>query len=151
VSIVRKKVLFVSIDNSLRSQMAEAWMNHLFRDRFDARSAGLSPASSVSPYAVKVMKEIGIEISHKKPRSVFDVYKSGESFSYIITVCDQSSAEKCPVFLGLVRQIHWDFPSPAAFSGSEDEIMDKIRMIRDSIRDKITAWCREISEADDFL
>jgi arsenate reductase (thioredoxin) len=145
----KKKILFISIDNSTRSQMAEAWMNHLYGNKFDARSAGLSPAVNVNPHAVKVMKEKGIDISHKKPRSAFDVYKSGESFSYIITVCDQSSAERCPVFLGLIKQIHWDFPNTSSFPGLEEEIIDKLRSIRDSIHDQIISWCDEISEEDE--
>jgi arsenate reductase (thioredoxin) len=148
---VKIKVLFISVDNSTRSQIAAAWMNHLFGNRFDASSAGLSPAASINPLAVKVMKEKGIDISHTKPRGAFDVYKSGESVSYIITVCDNSSAEKCPVFLGLIKQIHWDFPNPAFFDGHEEEIVDKLRLIRDSIHDQITSWCNEILEADELL
>jgi arsenate reductase (thioredoxin) len=104
------KILFVSYDNGVRSQMAEAWVNHLYGDRFDAHSAGISPARTVNPLAVKVMEERGIDLSGKKTRSVFDIYKSGASFTYIITVCDQANAEKCPVFLGLMKQFHWDFP-----------------------------------------
>jgi arsenate reductase len=90
------------------------------------------------------MKEKGIDISHKKPRSAFEVYKSREPVSYIITVCDKSSAERCPVFLGLVRQIHWDFPNPASFDGNEEELVDRLRSIRDSIRDQVASWCDEI-------
>ena len=146
-----KKVLFISIDNSTRSQIAEAWMNHLYGNRFKAYSAGLSPAKAISPLAVKVMKEKGIDISHKRPRSAFDVYKSGDSFSYIITVCDKSSAERCPVFLGLIKQVHWDFSNPSSFSGAEEEIVDKLRLIRDSIHDQIISWCDEISEEDELL
>jgi len=137
------KILFVSYDNGVRSQMAEAWVNHLYGDKFDAHSAGISPAKSVNPLAVKVMEERGIDISMKKTRSVFDIYKSSASFSYIITVCDQANAEKCPVFLGLVKQFHWDFPNVSIMDGPEAEIIDKLRSICDSIRERIVSWCDE--------
>lgn len=144
-----KKVLFVCVHNAARSQMAEAWMNHLCGDAFHAQSAGITPGASVNPLAVKVMQEAGIDISGRKPRSVFDVYKSGEVISYIITVCDQASAEQCPVFLGLIRQLHWSFPDPSSLSGTDEEKLHAIRAIRDSLRDRITSWCREMSAAEE--
>ena len=146
-----RKVLFVCVHNSGRSQMAEAWLNHLCSERFLAESAGITPAAAVNPHVVKVMQELEIDISGKIPRSVFDVYKSGEMFSYIITVCDQASAEQCPVFLGLIKQLHWSFPDPSKITGTEDEILAEIRRIRDSIRDKILSWCGEVPEAEDPL
>jgi arsenate reductase (thioredoxin) len=146
-----RKVLFVCVHNSGRSQMAEAWLNHLCNERFLAESAGITPARSVNPQVVKVMQESDIDISGKIPRSVFDVYKSGEMFSYIITVCDQASAEQCPVFLGLIKQLHWSFPDPSKITGTEDEILEGVRWIRDSIRDKILSWCGEVTEAEDPL
>lgn len=144
-----RKVLFVCVHNSGRSQMAEAWLNHLCNERFLAESAGITPARAVNPQVVKVMQESDIDISGKIPRSVFDVYKSGEMFSYIITVCDQASAEQCPVFLGLIKQLHWSFPDPSKITGTEDEILEEVRRIRDSIRDKILSWCGEVTEAED--
>ena len=98
----KQRVLFVCIHNSARSQMAEAWMNHLCGDRYEAQSAGLEPGA-LNPLAVAVMKEVGIDISGKTTRSVFDVYKSGALFSYVITVCDESAAEACPIFPGPTR------------------------------------------------
>ena len=146
-----RKVLFVGVQNSGRSQMAEAWMNHLCSERFLAQSAGITPARVINPQVVKVMQESDLDISGKIPRSVFDVYKSGEMFSYIITVCDQASAEQCPVFLGLIKQLHWSFPEPSGITGTEEEILKGIRRIRDSIRDKILSWCGEVTEAEDLL
>ncbi|MGD0821612.1 MAG: arsenate reductase ArsC [Desulfomonilia bacterium] len=146
-----RKVLFVCVHNSGRSQMAEAWLNHLCNERFLAESAGITPARAVNPQVVKVMQESDIDISGKIPRSVFDVYKSGEMFSYIVTVCDQASAEQCPVFLGLIKQLHWSFPDPSKITGTEDEILEGVRRIRDSIRDKILSWCGEVTEAEDPL
>lgn len=144
-----RKVLFVCGHNSGRSQMAQAWMNHLCPERFYAQSAGINPAASLNELVVEVMHEEGIDISRNRPRSVFDVYKSGETFSYIITVCDQASAEKCPVFLGLIRQMHWSFPDPSALAGTRDEKVEQTRQIRDSIREKVLAWCSQMSGAEE--
>lgn len=144
-----RKVLFVCGHNSGRSQMAQAWMNHLCPERFYAQSAGINPAASLNELVVEVMHEEGIDISRNRPRSVFDVYKSGETFSYIITVCDQASAEKCPVFLGLIRQMHWSFPDPSALAGTRDEKLEQTRRIRDSIREKVLAWCSQMSGAEE--
>jgi arsenate reductase len=145
-----RKVLFVCVHNSGRSQMAQGFMNHLCGDRFLAESAGITPAVAVTPHVVKVMQEAGIDISANKPKSVFDVYKTGEVFSYIITVCDQTSAEQCPVFLGLIKQIHWSFPDPSKLTGSEDDQIKQLRQISDSIRDKILAWCSELAESEEI-
>src|SRR5437764_6543439 len=93
------KVLFICIHNSARSQMAEAWLNHICGEFFEAQSAGLEPGT-LNPVAVQVMQEAGIDISHKKTQAVFDVFKSGQLFRYVITVCDESSAKKCPIFPG---------------------------------------------------
>jgi arsenate reductase len=146
-----RKVLFVCVHNSGRSQMAQGWMNHLCGNRFLAESAGITPANTVRPQVVEVMQEAGIDISDNKPRSVFDVYKTGEVFSYIITVCDQASAEQCPVFLGLIKQIHWSFPDPSKLTGTEDEKIEQLRHIRDSIRDKILSWCGEVAQSEETL
>ncbi|HQI80532.1 MAG TPA: arsenate reductase ArsC [Deltaproteobacteria bacterium] len=138
------KVLFVCGHNSARSQMAQAWLNHVCPSLFEAQSAGICPSDAVNPLAVEAMREVGIDISASRPRSVYDVYKSGEVYSHIITVCDRAAAEKCPVFLGLVRQIHWSFPDPAALTGTREEVMEGVRAIRDAIRDRIVSWCEEI-------
>lgn len=129
--------------------MAQAWLNHVCPDHFEAQSAGIAPASRVNPLVVKAMQEVGIDISGNRPRSVYDVYKSREVFSYIITVCDKASAEKCPVFLGLIRQIHWSFPDPAASGATEDEALAGVRSIRDAIRGTVSSWCEEVSSGRD--
>jgi arsenate reductase len=137
-----KKVLFVCIHNSARSQMAEAWMNHLCGERYEAESAGLEPGT-LNPLAVAVMKEVGIDISHKSTRSVFDVLKAGTPFSHVITVCDESAAEACPVFPGLAKHLHMGFMDPSKLEGTEEERLRQIRVIRDSIRKAIEAFCRQ--------
>ncbi len=136
----REKVLFVCVHNSARSQMAEAWMNHLCGNQFVAKSAGLEPGS-LNPLAVTVMKEVGIDISGKATRSVFDVYKSGELFSYVITVCDESAAEGCPIFLGPAKRLHWSFTDPSTLRGTEQEKLAIVREIRDAIRKAVEGFC----------
>ncbi|MBN1614652.1 MAG: arsenate reductase ArsC, partial [Deltaproteobacteria bacterium] len=113
----KKKVLFVCVHNSARSQMAEAWLNHSCGDLFEAKSAGLE-AGTLNPFAVEAMKEAGIDISHNETKAVFDLIKSGELFSYVITVCDETSAEKCPVFPGITKRLHWSFADPSSLSGT---------------------------------
>jgi arsenate reductase (thioredoxin) len=138
----KKKVLFVCIHNSARSQMAEAWMNRLCGDRFEAESAGLEPGT-LSPLAVTVMKEVGIDISGKATRSVFDVLKAGTPFSHVITVCDESAAEACPVFPGSAKHLHMGFTDPSRLEGTDKEKLAQVRVIRDSIRDAVEAFCRQ--------
>jgi arsenate reductase (thioredoxin) len=140
--MMKKKVLFVCIHNSARSQMAEAWLNHLCGENFAAESAGLEPGK-LNPLAVAVMREVGIDISDKKTRAISDVLKSGQSFSYVVTVCDETNAERCPIFPGVTTRLHWGFPDPAAVTGTDEERLVKVRAIRDAIRAKIEAWCTE--------
>ena len=101
----RKKVLFICSHNSARSQMAEALFNDICREPFEAHSAGLEPGN-LNPIVVEAMREIGIDISRNRAKSIFDTYKSGKSFAYVITVCDQSSAERCPIFPGITTRLH---------------------------------------------
>lgn len=135
----KKKVLFVCVHNSARSQMAEAWLNFLHGDLFESKSAGLEPGD-LNPLAVKAMQEVGIDISNNRTKSVFDILKSGELFSWVITVCDESSAERCPVFPGFAKQLHWSFSDPSSLDGSPEENMKAIRKIRDDIRNAVRQW-----------
>jgi arsenate reductase len=135
----KEKVLFVCIHNSARSQMAEAWLNHLYGVRFEAHSAGLE-AGTLNSLAVAAMKEVGIDISHKKTQTVFSLFHKGELFSYVITVCDETSAEQCPVFPGATKRLHWSFPDPAALVGTDEEKLSAIRSIRDNIRHTVVDW-----------
>jgi arsenate reductase len=146
---MKQKVLFICIHNSARSQMAEAFLNGICDDYFEAHSAGLEPGT-LSPLAVEAMREIGIDISRKQTQSVFDVFKSGELFAYVITVCDESSAQRCPIFAGVTKRLHWSFPDPAELTGTHDERLAGTRKIRDQIRAQIEMWCDEMCavEAD---
>jgi arsenate reductase len=144
---MKQKVLFICVHNSARSQMAEAFLNLACPDYFEAHSAGLEPGT-LNPLAVEAMKEIGIDISGKKPQGVFDVFKSGQRFSYVITVCDESEAEGCPIFPGVTRRLHWSFADPAALTGSREERLEGTRQIRDQVRARIEMWCDEMCAVD---
>jgi len=135
----RARVLFLCVHNSARSQIAEAFANARFSDRLIAESAGLE-AGSLNPFAVEAMHERGIDISQKQTRRVFDLYTAGELFDYVITVCDESNAERCPIFPGVTQRMHWSFPDPGALVGSHDERLAATREIRDAIEARVTAW-----------
>jgi arsenate reductase (thioredoxin) len=140
---MKDKVLFVCIHNSARSQMAEAFLNRLCPDDFEARSAGLEPGR-LNPLAVAVMAEVGIDISRKGTQGISDVIASGEKFAYVVTVCDEASAERCPYFPRGGTRLHWGFTDPSSIKGSDDEKLVKVRAIRDEIRGKVESWCREV-------
>ena len=127
--------------------MAEAWFNSICGEFFEAQSAGLEPGT-LNPLAVEVMREAGIDISRNKTQAVFDVFKSGQLFSYVVTVCDESSAEKCPIFTGPTKRLHWSFADPSQVTGTHKEKLERVREIRDEIREKIEAWCAEVCAAE---
>ncbi|HHP7236775.1 MAG TPA: arsenate reductase ArsC [Desulfobacterales bacterium] len=129
----KTKVLFICRHNSGRSQIAEAYLRRYFADDFEIESAGLAPAESVNPLVVKVMKEEGIDLSDKKPQSVFELFKQGRLYSHVITVCHDSE-HQCPVFPGITQRWFWPFPDPAAATGTPDEKLAKVREIRDMIK-----------------
>ncbi len=138
----KTRVLFVCVHNAARSQIAEAFMNHLCNDRYEAESAGFEP-EELNPLAVEVMKEAGIDISANKAKSVFDFFKQGKLYGFVITVCDESSAETCPIFPGITAKLHWSFADPSRFTGSIEERLEKMREVRDQILDKVQEFCRE--------
>jgi len=136
------RVLFICIHNSARSQMAEAWLKHLGGDAFEPDSAGLEPGT-LNLLVVEVMREVGIDIAHQPTKSVFDVFKSGRLFQYVITVCDEASAERCPIFPGVAARLHWSFPDPSKVRGTPEEKLAQVRAIRDQVRDRVAAWLAE--------
>jgi arsenate reductase (thioredoxin) len=144
---MKKKVLFICVHNSARSQMAAAWLNDICGDYFEAESAGLE-AGELNPLAVQVMNEVGIDISNNETQAVFDVFKRGQIFAYVITVCDETSAEKCPIFPGVTNRVHWSFPDPSALAGTHQERFQGTRKIRDDIRARIEMWCDEMCAVD---
>jgi arsenate reductase len=143
---MKKKVLFVCIHNSARSQMAEAFLNQICGEEFEAHSAGLEPGK-LNPIAVEAMGEIGIDISRHQTKAVSDFLKSGETFTHVITVCDETSAERCPIFPGVTTRLHWSFPDPSRFQGTHEEKLAQTREIRDKIEQKVRHWCDEVCPA----
>ena len=141
--MAKTKILFVCIHNSARSQMAEAFVNTYYSDKFTAESAGLEPGT-LNPLVVKSMAETGIDISKNSTKDVFDFVKEGKFFNYVITVCDEASGQRCPIFPGAMKRINWSFEDPSALTGTDEEKLTKIASIRDSIKatvDEILKTC----------
>ena len=136
-----KKVLFLCTHNSCRSQMAEGLLNSIYGTRFIAYSAGIKP-TNVNPYAIEVMKEIGIDISKHYSKSIEDFKDS--NFNFVVTVCDNAK-ETCPFFPGK-KILHKSFEDPAKINGSIEEILNLFRKIRDEIK----TWIVDTFEKEDF-
>lgn len=137
-----KKVLFVCVHNSARSQMAEAFLKSLAGDRYEVDSAGLEPGK-LNPLVVQVMSEIGIDISGNRAKGIGEFIDKGISFDYVITVCDESQSERCPLFPGGTKRLHWSFRDPSSFTGSRESILGETRIVRDEIKNKIERWLQE--------
>lgn len=135
------RVLFVCLHNSARSQMAEAFLNHLAGESFEAESAGLEPGE-LNPLAIEAMKEVGIDISMNKAKSVFAMYKEDKLYRYVIAVCDEA-AQACPIFPGFAKNLHWSFEDPASFTGTHEERLDRTRRVRDEIKKRIEEFVQE--------
>ena len=123
--------------------MAEAFLNQIGVAEFAAHSAGIEPGK-LNPVVVAVMKEVGMDISGNQTKSTADMMVVGKTFAYIITVCDEASAERCPVFPGGGTRLHWGFPDPSGFPGTLEEKLEQTRVVRDAIRKKIEQWCAEM-------
>ncbi len=137
--MMRKRVLFVCIHNSARSQMAEAFLNQLCPEEFEAQSAGLEP-SAINPLVVEAMLEVGVNLAAKKTQDVWTLAKRGDLFAFVISVCDEA-AERCPIFPGVCKRVAWSFADPATFVGSRDERLAQVRLVRDQIRRQVQRFC----------
>lgn len=138
------KVLFVCVHNSARSQMAEAYLRRLGAGAFEVESAGFEP-TELNPLVVEVMAEDGVDLSGKKAQKVFDLFKAGRIYNYVITVCAESVAEQCPIFPGMTHRLHLPFDDPAKIEGSREERLQQTRVIRDRIKDMVgefVAWVK---------
>ncbi len=123
--------------------MAEAWLNYSCPDDFEAHSAGLEPGT-INPLVVEIMKEVGIDLSQNKTQAVFDVWRTGKLFQYVITVCSEGEAKGCPIFAGITTRLHWPFPDPSQVTGTHEEKLQEVRKIRDEIRQKVQEWCEAV-------
>jgi len=134
----KRRVLILCTGNSARSQMAEGLLRHMGNERFEVWSAGTHP-SHLNPLAVRAMRELGVDISAHRSKSVDEFH--GQEFDYVITVCDQAK-ENFPVFPGRTERIHWSFDDPAAAEGSEMERLAVFRRVRDEIRERLKEFLK---------
>lgn len=139
MSTANKSILFLCVANSARSQMAEGLGRVIFGDRVPVQSAGSEPAT-VNPYAVEVMKELGIDLGSHTSKSVQTI--DPETVHTVITLCAE---EVCPVFLGKARRLHWPIPDPASKDSTipREEMLTRFRTARDTIREKLERFARE--------
>jgi arsenate reductase (thioredoxin) len=137
----KAKVLFLCTGNSARSQMAEGYLHHVAGDRFEAMSAGIEP-KGLNPLAVEAMREIGVDISQQQSKDVVTLL--GQHVPYVVTVCDNAK-ERCPIFPGTWKFLHWSFADPAAATGTHEERLAVFRRVRDEIIEHID---REFVEGD---
>ena len=135
----KPRVLFLCTGNSARSQMAEAFLRSYAGDRFEVHSAGVEPKGHILPGVLDVMKEIGMDISDQRSKSVSE-YLGKVHFAHVITVC--GDAEKnCPaIFLNMGKHEHWPFDDPAKFEGSDSERLNFTRGVRDQIASRVREW-----------
>jgi arsenate reductase len=123
--------------------MAEAFLKKHGGDDFDADSAGFEPGE-INPLVIDAMKEVGIDISQKTTKSVFELYKKGRLYNYVITVCDAANAQRCPVFPGFTVRFSWSFDDPAGFTGSYEEKLDRTRIVRDQIQEQVKDFVEKV-------
>jgi arsenate reductase (thioredoxin) len=135
----KTRILFICGHNSGRSQIAEAFLKDLAGAEIHVESAGLAP-KPINPLVVEVMQELGYDLSRAASNSVFDFFKEGRLYDYVITVCDQTAAGQCPVFPGITKRLHWPFEDPEALTGTHEEQLVALRGIRDQIREKLIDW-----------
>ena len=140
-----KKVLFICVHNSARSQMAEAYFNALAPEGYAAESAGLEP-TSVDPFAIEVLREDGIDISHKTTQSVFDLFREGRLYYAVITVCESGAEMRCPIFPGVAYREHWPFANPADEKGTDTQKIDAMRRTRDAISTTVESFIRTLED-----
>jgi arsenate reductase (thioredoxin) len=137
----KQNVLFLCTGNSARSQMAEAFLRRHGGEYFEAFSAGLEPRE-INPYTILVMEEVGFDLTSYRSKGV-EVFLGKRLFQYLITVCDEAE-KNCPtMWPGVNQRFHWSFEDPAALEGTEEEIIQKFREIRDEIDQKVRAWVAE--------
>lgn len=140
------RVLFICVHNSGRSRMAEAFLNEMAGDRFHSESAGFKP-TRINPLVVEAMRETGVDLSRNRTRSVFSLYQDGNLYDYVITVCEESTENQCPLFPGITHRLNWPFDNPEAFEGSHEEKLNQVRRVRDEIKSRIEVWLEELDVA----
>ena len=143
----RPRVLFLCTGNSCRSQMAQGFLRQMAGDCFEALSAGMTPATSVHPLAVKAMAEVGIDISNQEPKTL-KLYLGRAWIKWLIVVCDKAN-ESCPrvwPMLADENRLYWPFDDPAEVEGSDGEKLAVFRRVRDEIKARLTAWLGTVED-----
>lgn len=140
----KSKILFVSIKDSARSQIAAGILRHLAPDDFEVSSAGISPSLELNPFAVMVMNEIGIDISKETPKSLLHFLPHTGIFDYIITVCSKKEDKKCPAFSAGIKKIHWDIKNPEVRCSSYEKGLEIMRKVRDDIYKKVEEFVKSV-------
>lgn len=143
--MMARRVLFLCIHNSARSQMAEAYLNAFSEGKFIAESAGLE-GGKLNPFVVEVMREEGIDISGNETKTVSQFFDEGRRYDYVISVCDEANAARCPVFPGTHQRMNWNFDDPSAAKGSDEVKRNKTREVRDQIKEAVIEFIKRTSE-----
>jgi len=136
---MKRKVLFICVHNSARSQMAEELLRKMAGDLFEVESAGLEP-STINPFTIEVMKEEGIDLSAKGTNDAFEFFKEGRKYDYVIIMCGKDTEEKCPTYPGSRERLHWPFDDPSKASGTDEAKLQVFREVRDNIRKKLECF-----------
>jgi len=129
--------------NSCRSQIAEGYLKHFAKDKAEVYSAGIE-THGVNPKAIAVMKEDGIDISQNPTNDVFEFFKQGKFFQYVITVCDKEASDRCPIFPGVNKKINWSFEDPSKLTGTHEEKLAATRIVRDKIKNAVQDFMKEV-------
>jgi arsenate reductase len=127
--------------------MAEAFVNERHGDRLRSYSAGLE-AGSLNPVVVEAMREIGVDISANRSKSVNDSDIRSREYDYVVTVCDESSARSCPIYPTRGDRLHWPFPDPSSFAGTAEVRLARTREVRDAIAQRVDAWASSLTNYD---
>jgi len=122
--------------------MAEAYLKKFGGQRFEVESAGLEPGK-LNPFVVRALQEEGIDISGNKTQGVFDLLRQGRSYNFVIAVCSKEAADRCPIFPGHAKRLVWSYADPSTFTGSDEEIMTRVREVRDAIKDRVRQFSEE--------
>ena len=143
-----KKILVLCTGNSCRSQIAEGYLKQFAGDKAAVYSAGVE-THGVNARAIEIMKEDGIDISNNPTNDVFSYFREGKMFNYVITVCDKSASDRCPVFPGMKDKINWSFEDPSQFSGTTEEKLQKTRVVRDKIKSAVLQFIQTVTDKEE--
>jgi arsenate reductase len=138
------KVLSICVHNAARSRMAEALLRKVGGPQFEVTSAGFEPHEA-NPLALESLASVGLSLPFTGLQpSVFELFKAGRMFDYVIGVCDEEHGQRCPVFAGFTQRLYWSFPDPSTFTGSHTDKLARIAEVRDAIEQRLHAWVQTL-------